>query len=182
MLAELDRLHITPSSSPSPVDEEEQENLSPEQENHFPEEENLSPEQVRVLQQSFAALKQRFYDLMTEKVAMHDQLQEREHIIVQLAGETETIAEYVALYQTQREALKIRFQEKNRLIQQLAQEKAALEVSGLPLLMNQDASRSSVLSCDCRRCLLWCSNCQLLERKTTPPLSPPTFSQLVTTR
>ena len=111
LLAELDRLRITPSSSPSPGDEEEQ---------------------ASVLQQSFEALQQRFKDVMAEKAAMHEQIHEREHIIIQLAGETETITEYVTLYQTQREALKIRFEEKNKLIQQLAQEKAALEVSNPP--------------------------------------------------
>lgn len=121
LLEELERLHITPSSSPSPMeDQEEQE-----------EGESINQEQVSVLQHSFTALQQRFVDLMAEKAALHDQLQECEHVIVQLASETETITEYVALYQTQREALKQRFDEKNKLIQQLCQEKASLEVSDI---------------------------------------------------
>ena len=88
----------------------------------------MSPEQVSILQQSFTSLQQRFVSLMAEKAVLHDQLQECEHVIVQLAGETETIAEYVTLYQTQREALKLRFEEKNKLIQRLCQDKSALEV------------------------------------------------------
>ena len=121
LLEELERLHITPSSSPSPMEDQEDEEEGEEGE-------SINQEQASVLQHSFTALQQRFVDLMTEKAALHDQLQECEHVIVQLAGETETITEYVALYQTQREALKLRFDEKNKLIQQLCQEKASLEV------------------------------------------------------
>lgn len=65
---------------------------------------------------------------MHDKAELEDRLQESEHRIGQLEGETETIGEYVALYQTQREALKIKFAEKDRLIEQLTQEKAMLEV------------------------------------------------------
>ena len=65
---------------------------------------------------------------MHDKAELEDRLQESEHRIIQLEGETETIGEYVALYQTQREALKIKFGEKDRLIQQLIQEKAVLQV------------------------------------------------------
>lgn len=66
---------------------------------------------------------------MHEKAELEDQLQKSEHRLTQLEGETETIGEYVTLYQTQREALKAKFLEKDRLIQQLLQEKALLEVS-----------------------------------------------------
>ena len=65
---------------------------------------------------------------MHDKAELEDRLQESEHRIIQLEGETETIGEYVTLYQTQREALKIKFGEKDRLIQQLIQEKAVLQV------------------------------------------------------
>ena len=57
-----------------------------------------------------------------------DRLQVMEHTIVQLSGENETIAEYVTLYQTQREALKVKFSEKDRTIEQLQQEKNNLQV------------------------------------------------------
>ena len=66
--------------------------------------------------------------MMHDKAELEDRLQESEHRIIQLEGETETIGEYVTLYQTQREALKIKFGEKDRLIQQLIQEKAVLQV------------------------------------------------------
>ncbi|XP_019855340.1 PREDICTED: golgin subfamily A member 2-like [Amphimedon queenslandica] len=80
------------------------------------------------LQKSFSALQEHFVTVMHDKAELEDRLQESEHRIVQLEGETETIGEYVALYQTQREALKIKFAEKDRLIEQLTQEKAMLEL------------------------------------------------------
>lgn len=66
---------------------------------------------------------------MHDKAELEERLQESEHRIIQLEGETETIGEYISLYQTQREALKIKFMEKDRLIQQLLEDKAILEVS-----------------------------------------------------
>ena len=72
---------------------------------------------------------------MHEKAELEDQLQESEHRLTQLEGETETIGEYITLYQTQREALKAKFLEKDRLIQQLLQEKALLEVSSANTLV-----------------------------------------------
>lgn len=72
---------------------------------------------------------------MHEKAELEDRLQESEHRLTQLEGETETIGEYITLYQTQREALKAKFLEKDRLIQQLLQEKALLEVSSTNTLV-----------------------------------------------
>ena len=65
---------------------------------------------------------------MEDKAALQEQLQQYEHTIMQLSGETETIGEYVTLYQTQRAALRNKFKEKDEYIQQLLQDKASLEV------------------------------------------------------
>lgn len=65
---------------------------------------------------------------MGDKAALLEQLQQYEHTIMQLSGETETIGEYVTLYQTQRAALRLKFKEKDFYIQQLLQDKASLEV------------------------------------------------------
>ena len=65
---------------------------------------------------------------MEDKATLHEQLQQYEHTIMQLSGETETIGEYVSLYQTQRAALRSKFREKDMYIQQLLEEKASLEV------------------------------------------------------
>lgn len=67
--------------------------------------------------------------VMSEKAALAEQLAEEEHRILQLAGEADTIGEYVALYQTQREALRAKFIEKDEFIQQLMRDKAAMQVS-----------------------------------------------------
>lgn len=92
---------------------------------------------------------------MSEKAELVDLLQEREHLIVQLAGETETIGgwrgvsgrewgrpqrvvyhlfsvvhagEYIALYQKQRDALRAKFQEKDTFIQHLVVDRTAMQV------------------------------------------------------
>ena len=66
---------------------------------------------------------------MKDKADLLDRLQVMEHTIIQLSGENETIAEYITLYQTQREALKLKFNEKDQAIEQLQQEKNNLQVS-----------------------------------------------------
>ena len=73
-------------------------------------------------------IQERFTFVMKDKADLLDRLQVMEHTIVQLSGENETIAEYVTLYQTQREALKVKFSEKDRTIEQLQQEKSNLQV------------------------------------------------------
>ena len=73
-------------------------------------------------------IQERFTFVMKDKADLLDRLQVMEHTIVQLSGENETIAEYVTLYQTQREALKVKFSEKDRTIEQLQQEKNNLQV------------------------------------------------------
>ena len=73
-------------------------------------------------------IQERFTFVMKDKADLLDRLQVMEHTIVQLSGENETIAEYVTLYQTQREALKVKFSEKDRAIEQLQQEKNNLQV------------------------------------------------------
>ena len=66
---------------------------------------------------------------MQDKAELEDKLQKSEHQIIQLEGESETIGEYITLYQTQRDALKIKFIEKDKLIQQLLEDKRQLEVN-----------------------------------------------------
>lgn len=65
---------------------------------------------------------------MEDKAALQEQVQQYEHTVMQLSGETETIGEYVTLYQTQRAAMRSKFKEKDTYIQQLLEDKASLEV------------------------------------------------------
>ena len=55
----------------------------------------VSPELLAALQGSFNALQQKFVTLMAEKAELLDRLQEHEHTILKLSGETETIGECV---------------------------------------------------------------------------------------
>ncbi|XP_065367032.1 golgin subfamily A member 2 [Calliphora vicina] len=57
-------------------------------------------------------LQQRFTQLMTQCADLTDEKQRLEHLVMQLQSETETIGEYIALYQNQRRILKQREYEK----------------------------------------------------------------------
>lgn len=112
---------------------EEQERKETEQVDYQPELElmdvhNMSADELTLLQHNFGALQQKFVHLVSEKVELLEKLQENEHLIVQLSYETETIGDYITLYQAQRDALKSRFKEKDQCIEQLMQEKSSMQV------------------------------------------------------
>lgn len=102
---------------------------------------------------------------MAEKAELLEQLQVKDHVVMQLSGETETIGqviykcalcagscskyicaevhmcaplfilkmfvsigEYISLYQLQRQALKSKFMENDRFVQQVMAEKASMQV------------------------------------------------------
>uniref|UniRef100_A0A8C5PTI3 Golgin subfamily A conserved domain-containing protein n=1 Tax=Leptobrachium leishanense TaxID=445787 RepID=A0A8C5PTI3_9ANUR len=75
----------------------------------------------------------RFTDLMQEKVELKDRVEELEHRCIQLSGETDTIGEYIALYQSQRAILKQRHLEKEDYISRLAQDKEEMKAKLLEL-------------------------------------------------
>ncbi|ELK07237.1 Golgin subfamily A member 2 [Pteropus alecto] len=78
-------------------------------------------------------LQGRFTELMQEKVDLKDRVEELEHRCIQLSGETDTIGEYIALYQSQRAVLKERHREKEEYISRLAQDKEEMKVKLLEL-------------------------------------------------
>ncbi|XP_032904615.1 golgin subfamily A member 2 isoform X2 [Amblyraja radiata] len=73
-------------------------------------------------------LQVRFTSLMQEKVDLKERVEELEHRCVQLSGETDTIGEYIALYQSQRAILKQRHTEKEEYINRLAQDKEEMKM------------------------------------------------------
>uniref|UniRef100_A0A669Q8Q2 Golgin subfamily A conserved domain-containing protein n=1 Tax=Phasianus colchicus TaxID=9054 RepID=A0A669Q8Q2_PHACC len=75
----------------------------------------------------------RFTDLIQEKADLKERLEELEHRCIQLSGETDTIGEYIALYQSQRAILKQRHQEKEEYISRLAQDKEEMKIKLLEL-------------------------------------------------
>ncbi|XP_042642888.1 golgin subfamily A member 2 isoform X4 [Tyto alba] len=85
------------------------------------------------LKTAMEKLQSRFTDLMHEKADLKERLEELEHRCIQLSGETDTIGEYIALYQSQRAILKQRHQEKEEYISRLAQDKEEMKMKLLEL-------------------------------------------------
>ncbi|NXA34798.1 GOGA2 protein, partial [Eudromia elegans] len=83
------------------------------------------------LKNAMEKLQSRFTDLMHEKADLKERLEELEHRCIQLSGETDTIGEYIALYQSQRAILKQRHQEKEEYISRLAQDKEEMKARKL---------------------------------------------------
>lgn len=73
--------------------------------------------------EAMSKLQERFTKLMQEVAELSDEKQKLEHIVLQLQGETETICEYIALYQKQRGVLKQREIERNNQIDVLSKER-----------------------------------------------------------
>uniref|UniRef100_A0A8C1PS15 Golgin A2 n=1 Tax=Cyprinus carpio TaxID=7962 RepID=A0A8C1PS15_CYPCA len=72
-------------------------------------------------------LQERFTALMQEKVDLRERVEELEHRCIQLSGETDTIGEYIALYQNQRAIMKQRHYEKEQYIITLAKDKEEMK-------------------------------------------------------
>nr|XP_033816468.1 golgin subfamily A member 2 isoform X2 [Geotrypetes seraphini] len=80
------------------------------------------------LTSSMEKLQSRFTVLMQEKADLKERVEELEHRCIQLSGETDTIGEYIALYQSQRAILKQRHRDKEEYISRLAQDKEEMKV------------------------------------------------------
>ncbi|XP_063000641.1 golgin subfamily A member 2 isoform X2 [Elgaria multicarinata webbii] len=92
------------------------------------------PEEVHeALKSAMEKLQSRFTDLMREKAELKDRVEELEHRCIQLSGETDTIGEYIALYQSQRAILKQRHRDKEEYISRLAQDKEEMKMKLLEL-------------------------------------------------
>ncbi|KAK5852015.1 hypothetical protein PBY51_023521 [Eleginops maclovinus] len=81
----------------------------------------------QALQAAMEKLQQRFTSLIREKADLKDRVEELEHRCIQLSGETDTIGEYIALYQSQRAIMKQKHQEKEQYISMLAQDKEEMK-------------------------------------------------------
>lgn len=80
-------------------------------------------------------LEARFKSLMNDVANLTDEKQRLEHLVLQLQGETDTIGEYIALYQAQRRVLKQREIEKNTQLHKLKSERE--ELHNKVTLLNQ---------------------------------------------
>lgn len=84
-------------------------------------------------------LQERFTRTMSEIADLTEEKNRLEHLVTQLQGETETIGEYIALYQCQRQQLKQREQEKDAQLQTIVQdrEEMRLKLTQLNSLVSQ---------------------------------------------
>uniref|UniRef100_A0A8I5ZKX8 Golgin A2 n=1 Tax=Rattus norvegicus TaxID=10116 RepID=A0A8I5ZKX8_RAT len=94
---------------------------------------SVSEESNQALHVAMEKLQNRFLEVMQEKVELKERVEELEHCCIQLSGETDTIGEYIALYQNQRAVLKARHLEKEEYISRLAQDKEEMKVKLLEL-------------------------------------------------
>ncbi|XP_022053653.1 golgin subfamily A member 2 isoform X3 [Acanthochromis polyacanthus] len=81
----------------------------------------------QALQAAMEKLQHRFTSLMQEKADLKERVEELEHRCIQLSGETDTIGEYIALYQSQRAIMKQKHKEKEQYISMLAQDKEEMK-------------------------------------------------------
>ncbi|KAL0274128.1 UNVERIFIED_CONTAM: hypothetical protein PYX00_006626 [Menopon gallinae] len=77
----------------------------------------------KILQQ----MEEKVKKTMNEIAALDEEKEKLEHLVLQLQGETETIGEYISLYQTQRMLLRQRSKEKDDQLLQLSKDKEELK-------------------------------------------------------
>ncbi|XP_045702071.1 golgin subfamily A member 2 isoform X2 [Phyllostomus hastatus] len=90
-------------------------------------------ENHQALQVAMDKLQSRFTDVMQENADLKERVEELEHRCIQLSGETDTIGDYITLYQNQRAVLKERHREKEEYISRLAKDKEDMKVKLLEL-------------------------------------------------
>jgi hypothetical protein len=66
---------------------------------------------------------------MRDNADLQDRTQQLEHLILQLQSETDTIGDYISLYQQQRQHLHRRYQEKDDYIKHLTHDRLGLQVN-----------------------------------------------------
>ncbi|XP_036271997.1 golgin subfamily A member 2 isoform X3 [Pipistrellus kuhlii] len=87
----------------------------------------------QALQVAMDQLQSRFTEVMQANVDLKERVEELEHRCIQLSGETDTIGDYITLYQNQRAVLKERHREKEEYISRLAKDKEEMKVKLLEL-------------------------------------------------
>lgn len=78
-------------------------------------------------EEAMEKLQERFTRTMTEVANLTEEKHRLEHLVMQLQGETETIGEYITLYQQQRRLLKQREVEKDVQVQQIICDKEIMK-------------------------------------------------------
>lgn len=87
----------------------------------------VSKKEYAMIKNAMTQLEERFKQTMNRIAEMTDERQQLEHLVLQLQGETETIGDYIALYQIQRGLMRKRASEKDDYIAQLARDREDLK-------------------------------------------------------
>ncbi|XP_063966031.1 golgin subfamily A member 2-like [Lytechinus pictus] len=87
----------------------------------------VTQEAYETLELAMEKLQEKFVHEMRVRAELDDRIQELEHVNLQLAGETETIGEYITLYHNQRDIMKRRQDDRERFVATLAREKEDME-------------------------------------------------------
>ncbi|XP_067001473.2 golgin subfamily A member 2 [Anabrus simplex] len=88
---------------------------------------DVDPKSYICMKEAMEKLEARFTKTMQEVAELSDEKQKLEHIVLQLQGETETIGEYIALYQVQRSMLRQRAQEKDEQLTRLRKDREEMK-------------------------------------------------------
>lgn len=101
-------------------------------------------------EEAMEKLQERFTRTMTEVANLTEEKHRLEHLVMQLQGETETIGEYITLYQQQRRLLKQREVEKDVQVQQIICDKEMMKnkLSQLNRLVEQLLQQNGVQQTD----------------------------------
>lgn len=112
--------------------------------------EEVIPEDVEVTElpteEAMVKLQTRFTRTMAEIADLTEEKQRLEHLVIQLQGETETIGEYIALYQNQRKLLRQREIEKDIQVQKITADREEMKEKLLKLnsLVEQMLAQRSI--------------------------------------
>jgi hypothetical protein len=100
---------------------------------------DVNPREYESVKSAMEKLEDRFTRTMKEVADLTDEKQRLEHLVLQLQGETETIGEYIALYQVQRTLLRQRAQEKDEQLSKLSKDREEMreKLSELTKLVQQ---------------------------------------------
>lgn len=112
----------------------------------------IIPEQVEVQElptgEAMLKLQARFTRTMDEIAELTEEKQRLEHLVIQLQGETETIGEYIALYQNQRKLLRQREIEKDIQVQRITADREEMKdkLQKLNALVEQMLTQRNIMN------------------------------------
>ena len=90
----------------------------------------IEPPQTNSHSKNFILLEEKFTKVMQDNADLKDKNQELEHVVMQLQCETETIVDYITMYQLERKKLNQKYKEKDESIRSLSTQ---LQVNKLAL-------------------------------------------------